>query len=252
MIANLVSGIEVSRTEAQLREYATENSASIRANQTLEQEEATSFHERISLEQEEARLRRQAARQEYESERREHQAEREDFLTRLASGSSTDAAAIAREGHKVLLKKSSARRSEEDRIRQKQAALRSETKRTNISSVSGGTGLVKGLRKIKTPEPEKPYDPFMGYLPEKRDYYSLQEYYPSQYLDPIRNDVRMLAGGYDLREYYSRSLLEAFAGLSCFVGEEIENRDAASVTVPVATEGAAIAATQGTAGEGPV
>jgi len=226
--------------------------ASIRANQTLEQEEATSFHERISLEQEEARLRRQAARQEYESERREHQAEREDFLTRLASGSSTDAAAIAREGHRVLLKKSSARRSEEDRIRQKQAALRSETKRTNLSSVAESTGLVKGLRKIKTPEPEKPYDPFMGYLPEKRDYYSLQDYYPSQYLDPIRNDARMLAGGYDLREYYSRTLLEAFAGLSCFVGEEVEKRDAAGVSVPVATEGAAMAATRGGADEGSV
>lgn len=241
------------KTEAQLQEYATENMASIRANETLEKEEATSFHQRISLEQEEARQRRQAARDEYESERREHQAEREDFLTRLAAGSSTDAAAIAREGHKVHLKKSSARRSEEDRIRQKQAALRSDTKRTTLSSAAeGGSGLVKGLRKIKTPEPEKPYDPFMGYLPEKRDYYSLQDYYPSQYLDPVRKNAEILAGGYDLREYYERTLLEAFAGLSCFVGEEIEKRDAARVSIPVATEAAAIAATLGSASEGPV
>jgi CDK-activating kinase assembly factor MAT1 len=253
IIANLVSRIDVQKTEAQLQEYATENMASIRANETLEKEEATSFHQRISLEQEEARQRRQAARDEYESERREHQAEREDFLTRLAAGSSTDAAAIAREGHKVHLKKSSARRSEEDRIRQKQAALRSDTKRTTLSSVAeGGSGLVKGLRKIKTPEPEKPYDPFMGYLPEKRDYYSLQDYYPSQYLDPVRKNAEILAGGYDLREYYERTLLEAFAGLSCFVGEEIEKRDAARVSIPVATEAAAIAATLGSASEGPV
>ncbi|CAI7602998.1 unnamed protein product [Penicillium bialowiezense] len=245
IIANLVSRIDVSKTEAQLQKYATENMASIRANQTLEQEEATSFQARISLEQEEARIRRQAARQEYEIERREVQAGREDFLTRLASGSSTDAAAIAREGHKVLLKKSSARRSEEDRIRQKQAALRSEPKRsTGLSSVAD-TGLVKGLRRIKTPEPEKPYDPFMGYLPEKRDYYSLQESYPSQFLDNYRNNASMLAGGYNLREYYSRTLLEAFAGLSCFVGEEVSQRDAARVSEPVATESAAIAAGQG-------
>ncbi|KAJ5326983.1 hypothetical protein MYU51_008153 [Penicillium brevicompactum] len=245
IIANLVSRIDVSKTEAQLQKYATENMASIRANQTLEQEEATSFQARISLEQEEARIRRQAARQEYEIERREVQAGREDFLTRLASGSSGDAAAIAREGHKVLLKKSSARRSEEDRIRQKQAALRSEPKRSAGLSSSVDTGLVKGLRKIKTPEPEKPYDPFMGYVPEKRDYYSLQESYPSQFLDNYRNNASMLAGGYNLREYYSRTLLEAFAGLSCFVGEEISQRDAARVSEPVATEGAAIAAGQG-------
>jgi CDK-activating kinase assembly factor MAT1 len=223
---------------------------SIRTNQAIEAEEASTFQARISLEQEEARLRRQAAREEYETERREIQAGREDFLSKLASGSSTDAAAIAREGHKVLLKKSSARRSEEDRIRQKQAALRSsEIKRgSNLSTVDFGgadTGLVKGLRKIKTPEPEKPYDPFMGYVPEKRDYYTLQSFYPSQYLDPIRNDARMLAGGYDLREYYSRTLLEAFAGLSCFIGEEVSQRDAANVTKSAATEGAVLAAESG-------
>ncbi|CAI7663699.1 unnamed protein product [Penicillium glandicola] len=246
IIANLVSRIDVAKTEAQLQKYAADNMQSIRTNQAIEAEEASSFQARMTLEQEEARLRRQAVRQEYETERREIQAGREDFLSRLASGSSTDAAAIAREGHKVLLKKSSARRSEEERIRQKQAALRLETKRgTNLSTVehAGGadTGLVKGLRKIKTPEPEKPYDPFMGYVPDKRDYYSLQSYYPSQYLDPIRNDVRMLAGGYDLREYYSRTLLEAFAGLSCFVGEEISQRDAANISKSTATEGAAMA-----------
>ncbi|KAJ5788491.1 hypothetical protein N7457_003481 [Penicillium paradoxum] len=251
IIANLVSRIDVAKTEAQLQKYATENMQSIRANQAIEAEEASSFQARITLEQEEARLRRQAARQEYETERREMQAGREDFLSRLASGSSTDAAAIAREGHRVLLKKSSARRSEEERIRQKQAALRgSETKRgTTLSTAelagAGDTGLVKGLRKIKTPEPEKAYDPFMGYVAEKRDYYSLQSYYPSQYLDPIRNDARMLAGGYDLREYYSRTLLEAFAGLSCFVGEEITQRDTTNVTKSTATEGAALAAESG-------
>ncbi|CAG8039420.1 unnamed protein product [Penicillium olsonii] len=244
IIANLVGRIDVSKTEAQLQKYASENMASIRANQTLEQEEATSFQARISLEQEQARIRRQAARQEYEIERREVQAGREDFLTRLASGTSGDAAAIAREGHKVLLKKSSARRSEEDRIRQKQAALRSEPARGAGVSSAADTGLVKGLRKIKTPEPEKPYDPFMGYVPEKRDYYSLQESYPSQFLDNYRNNISVLAGGYDLREYYSRTLLEAFAGLSCFVDEEITQRDAARASKPVATEGAAIAAGQ--------
>ncbi|KAJ5996282.1 hypothetical protein N7499_007402 [Penicillium canescens] len=247
IIMNLVTRIDVAKTESQLQKYAAENMQSIRTNQALEVEEAHSFQARMTLEQEEAKLRRQAARQEYETERRELQAGREDFLSRLASGSSTDAAAIAREGHKVLLKKSSARRSEEERIRQKQAALRgTEGKRgaSGLSSMENGsapdTGLVKGLRKIKTPEPEKPYDPFMGYVPDKRDYYSLQSYYPSTYLDPIRQDARMQAGGYDLGEYYSRTLLEAFAGLSCFVGEEISQRDASK---PVATEGAAIAAT---------
>ncbi|KAJ5759143.1 TFIIH/NER complex subunit [Penicillium odoratum] len=252
MIANLVSRIDVAKTEAQLQKYASVNMQSIRANQALEEQEASSFAARMTLEQEEARLRRQAAREQLENERREMHAGREDMISRLAAGSSADAAAIAREGHKVLLKKSSARRSEEDRIRQKQAALRgSELKRGGSSMTTAETagpsdgGLIKGLRRIKTPEPEKPYDPFMGYVPEKRDYYSLQPSYPSTYLDRVKNDTRVAAGGYDLQEYYSRTLVEAFAGLGCFIEEEVAQRDSATSGLglkPVATTGAAMAA----------
>ncbi|KAF3387674.1 RNA polymerase II transcription factor B subunit 3 [Penicillium rolfsii] len=253
IIANLVCRIDVAKTEAQLQAYAQENMQSIKANQALEEQEATSFQKKILLEQEEARLRQQIAREEYENERREQQATREDFLTRLASGSAADVAAIARDGHKVHLKKSSARRSEEDRIRQKQAALRgTEGKRTGTPLAMGetagatpGAGLIKGLRKIKTPEPEKPYDPFMGLVPGKRDYYTQLESYPYAFLDKLRSDTTVQAGGYDLQEYYSRTLLEAFAGLGCFVQEEVAQREASSalgISKPAATEAAAMAA----------
>ncbi|RJE24045.1 hypothetical protein PHISCL_03639 [Aspergillus sclerotialis] len=248
IIMNLVTGIDVAKTEKDLQTYASENVASIRSNQALEREEASSFQEQQTFEKEQARLRRQAARQEYEDERREMLAGQEDVLRRLAAGKRDDAAAIAREGQKVLLKKSSARRSEEDRIRQKQAALRSSDakksgKAVTASQATGDTGLVKGLKKIKTPEPEKPYSPFAGFT-TKRDYYTLRDFYPSSYLEPIRNDTRMQAGGFDLGEYYSRTLLEAFAGLGCFIGDEVSKRDPTStlgISKP-ATEGAAMAA----------
>lgn len=249
MIANLVSGIDVAKTERELESYASENVDSIRTNQSLEKEEASSFQERQTLEQEQARLRRQVAKQEYEDERRDMLAGQEDVLQRLAAGKRGDAATIAREGQRVLLKKSSARRSEEDRIRQKQAALRSSDankpgRAATPSEAAGGTGLIKGLKKIKTPEPEKPYDPFGGMVPNKRDYYTLRDSYPSSYLDPIKKDTRMQAGGIDLREYYSRTLMEAFAGLGCFLGEEVSKRDVTSALgLPKpATEGAAMAA----------
>lgn len=255
--------------------------ASIKANLALEAQEASSFIERQTAEQDQARLRREEARQEYEKERREMMAGREDVLSRLAAGRPGDAAAIvaARESagqKKVLLKKSSARRSEEDRIRLKQAALRgSEGRRTGgatpatpggitttatagaAAAGGGGAGdslLIKGLKKIEEPEPEKPYDPFGGMLPGKRDYYTFLDSYPSTYLDPIREDTRMQAGGYDLREYYSRSLLEAFAGLGCFVDEEevarreeeeqarTTSRSGAAAAVSTATTAASMAA----------
>ncbi|KAI9371019.1 CDK-activating kinase assembly factor MAT1-domain-containing protein [Aspergillus egyptiacus] len=249
IIFNLVNGVDVAKTEADLQQYASENMRSIRANQALEAKEVSSFQERQNQEQELARMRRQAAKEEYENERKEVQAGREDMLTRLANGRPADAATIAREGQKVLLKKSSARRSEEERIRQKQAALRgSDAKKPGQEGTTApeerGSGLIKGLKKIKTPEPEKPYDPFGGLVPNKRDYYTLRDHYPSSYLDPIRQDTRMLAGGYDLQEYYSRTLFEAFAGLGCFIDEEVSKREANSLNVmkPVATQGAALAA----------
>ncbi|KAL4885528.1 CDK-activating kinase assembly factor MAT1-domain-containing protein [Aspergillus karnatakaensis] len=252
IIFNLVNRIDVAKTEADLQSYANENMRSIRANQALEARETTSFQERQTQEQELARLRRQAAKEEYENERKELLAGREDVLSRLANGRPADAAAIAREGQRVLLKKSSARRSEEERIRMKQAALRgTDAKKSGQSGPAaaeeGGSGLIKGLKKIKTPEPEKPYDPFGGMVPNKRDYYTLRDHYPSTYLDPVRQDTRMLAGGYDLQEYYSRTMLEAFAGLGCFIDEEVASREASSFNVmkPVGTQGAALAATSG-------
>ncbi|KAE8373624.1 CDK-activating kinase assembly factor MAT1 [Aspergillus bertholletiae] len=250
IIANLVHGTDVAKTEADLQKYAQDNMRSIRANQALEAQEASSFQARQTQEQELARLRREAVRQEYENERRELLAGREDVLSRLAAGRPGDAATIAREGQKVLLKKSSARRSEEDRIRQKQAALRNSDARkagqggitaADKAGDAGDTGLIKGLKRIKTPEPEQPYDPFGGMVPDKRDYYTLRDFYPSSYLDPIRQDTRMQAGGYDLREYYSRTLLEAFAGLGCFIDEEVSEREAVN-TNTIATEGATMAA----------
>ncbi|KAK5697656.1 TFIIH/NER complex subunit, partial [Elasticomyces elasticus] len=136
IIANLVHGTDVAKTESDLQSYASDNVRSIRTNQALEAQEATSFQEQQTLQQEQARLRRQAAREEYEEQKRELLAGREDVLSRLASGKPSDAASIAREGHKVLLKKSSARRSEEERIRQKQTALR------NFDAKKGGQGPV--------------------------------------------------------------------------------------------------------------
>ncbi|KAL4763684.1 TFIIH/NER complex subunit TFB3 [Aspergillus foveolatus] len=252
IIFNLVNRINVAKTEADLQSYASENMKSIRANQALEAKEVSSFQERQNQEQELARLRRQAAKEEYENERKELLAGRENYLNSLAQGRAGEAAAIARQGQKVMLKKSSARRSEEERIRQKQAALRgTDTQRPAYSGATtaeeGGSGLIKGLKKIKTPEPEKPYDPFGGMVPNKRDYYTLRDYYPSSYLDPIRQDTRMLAGGYDLQEYYSRTMLEAFAGLGCFVDEEIPMREANSFNImkPIATQGAVLAAGSG-------
>lgn len=135
-----------------------------------------------------------------------------------------------------MLKKSSARRSEEDRLRQKQAALRGEGRKLALNKealLSSGAidseVLIKGLKKVSIPEPEKPYNPF-GDGPEfrRRDYYVLKDHYPSQWLEEARTNTAMAAGGFDIKEYYSRTLFEAFAGLGCFIDEESATRDGLS------------------------
>ncbi|KLJ09083.1 CDK-activating kinase assembly factor MAT1 [Blastomyces silverae] len=221
IITNLVSGTDVAKTEAKLSQYAAANAKSIRRNQTLESQESAAFLKNQSLEQEQIRLRREAARQDYDNERRALVSGREDILTRLATGS------------------------------RKQAALLADSKRAQALADAADKGnapafdsdLVKGLRRIQTPEPEKPYDPFGGIRLEGRGYYQLQDHYPSTYLDPIKDNVQMLAGGYDLGEYYARSLLEAFAGLGCFIDEEIAARNAATNPSPTGLAASAAAST---------
>lgn len=80
-----------------------------------------------------------------------------------------------------------------------------------------------------SPGPEKPYDPFGDGLDIRRkDYYVLKDHYPSQWLEEARTNTTMAAGGFDIKEYYPRTLFEAFAGLGCFIDEEVAKRDAGS------------------------
>ena len=86
------------------------------------------------------------------------------------------------------------------------------------------SGLVKGLKKLQLPALVKPYDPFMG-MPTMRDYYSLRDDYPLRRLAKAKTDTRTLAGGFDFQQYYDESLLRAFAGLGCFLQDELNGKD---------------------------
>lgn len=244
MIANLVYGTDIEKTQKFLRDYAKQNADNISQNRALETAETASFAANQTAEQEAARLRREAAREEAESELRRIQAGKEDIISRLAAGKASDAEKITNEG-RVKLMRSSARSSEQDRLRQKQAALLADsstghrphrpTKTVGGAATAGDTAdtetqqptfTIAGLKAAPAPAaPEKPYDPFGVEDPDARDYYNLQSTYPYPHLDAARQNVRIMAGGYDLDEYYRRALLEAFAGLGCFVEDEVRARD---------------------------
>lgn len=210
---NLVNKIDVEETEKKLAAYAEQNSKTISANAAQASQDAQDYTALQAVEREQARLRREAARREEEEERRAKAEGKQDIINRLASGSG-NADQIAEEGHRVTLKKRMDRQQAVDRQRQLQAADAAK------DATNGSSGFViKGLRMKKDPEPEKPFDAFGGFT-IKHGYYVPQDHYEWDWLNNVKSDVPIVAGGYSLPEFHTRAICEAFAGLGVFVGDE--------------------------------
>lgn len=210
---NLVNLIDTEAMEKKMASYATQNSKSISANAALASEEMQDYSALQAAEREQARLRREAVRREEEDERRARAEGRQDILNRLATGTG-DAATIAEEGHRVTLKKRLDKRAAVDRQRQLQAAP-TEKQPTN----GNGGFVIKGLKTRKDAGPEAPYDSFGG-LKFVNEYHILQDQYDWDWLNGLRDDVTIVAGGYSLHEFQTRALCEAFSGLGVIVGED--------------------------------
>jgi CDK-activating kinase assembly factor MAT1 len=217
---NLMNNIDVAATEATLASHAAQNASSISRNAAIIGRESASVEAQLAAQKEELRQRRLTAKEEEEQERREREEGRKEIQDKLAN-SSGNADQIMREGQKIVLKKSTARRTAAEKARQAQS--------DNTSNVATGTGSlessfqIRGLKPVVKAEREKPYDPFGG-LSLQREYSTPQEHMDHPWLEKARTDPQITAGGYDLKEYYARTLLEAFAGLGCFIGDEMAAR----------------------------
>lgn len=245
---NLINRIDVAATQAKLSAYKAENSAVIARNSVLANQEHTSFEEQEAAQRELSRLNREAARKELEDEKRAREADRREMINQIAAGSG-DPDEIARRGQKVVLKKSSARRTAAEKERQQQLAQDTKTVKSKEllgSAINNGAAdssfVIKGLKPVLMPEAEKPYDPFGGLRIEPQ-YYSLQSHYEHPWLDKARNDPQFTAGGYDFAAYYANRLLESNMGLCCFLADE-KAVDFDLDDEAVGTAGAAVAAVE--------
>lgn len=200
---NLVLKTDVKKTEAVLNKYREANADGIKANTALERNTAAAFESRQTLGKEPAHLRRHAAQQQYEDDRLRSMTNDDITGTVLGAGR-PDASGLVTGSRNV---KTGASKVSNDN-----------------APISDPTGLVKGLRRVRAPPPEKVYDPFMG-MATTRDYYELQSDYPSIRLTKAKSDTRTTAGGFDFQAYFDESLLRAFAGLGCFIDEEQGGRD---------------------------
>ena len=241
---NLLNNIDVALTEKKLAAYRSQYGAAIARNAALSSQEHTSFEARQAAEKEQVRLRREAARQEDVDEKVERERDKTALLDRLAAAKE-DPDQIVKDSQKVQLKRSTARRTAEEKAQQNMRQL--EEAQVDYGSNAGNGSatssfLIRGLKPIEVAEPEKPYDPFGG-IDLGRDYYYLQDHYDNQYLDRFRKDQQFTAGGYDLGEYYARTMFEAFSGLGCSIQDEMAARGV-TVDKSLATV-AAVAATGG-------
>lgn len=232
---NLLQGVDVKETEEKLDAYRRQNEKGIKQNAARESMETANTEAQFAAQKEQARLRREAARIEELDERREREEGRKEIMDAMAKRDG-DADDIARETQNVVLKK---RRTAAEKSRQQAAA-----------KVDNGAAAplitFRGLKSVAATVPEKEYDPFGGYV-IKPEYYYLRDHYEHSWLDKARSDAQITAGGYDVREYCARAMMEAFGGLGVFVEDEIGGREK-EAEKGVATASAAAAG--GGGGEG--
>ncbi|RDW87414.1 RNA polymerase II transcription factor-like protein B subunit 3 [Coleophoma crateriformis] len=234
LIFDLVEGTrdEKVKAEEKLKVYKEGNRGEIEENRKAGLEEADIARRREKAEKEAARQRRLAAYREEEEEKADAQRTKRDVLDRLAT-SNEDANKIAQHAQRVILKKTSARRN-----------LTDAQANSNGSILDSGLTInVRGLKKKEAPIMEKPYDPFGG-VDLTPSHYTLQKDYDNEWLGNAKNDIRHMAGGYSIEEYYARTMFEAFSGLGVFIEDEkVPEKPVASSTIGTA---AAVQAAGGT------
>ncbi|PMD24723.1 RNA polymerase II transcription factor-like protein B subunit 3 [Hyaloscypha hepaticicola] len=226
LIFDLVEGTkeEKLKAEERLKAYRESNMGDIEENRRAGLEQIEMEKQREKAEKEAVRQRRLAALREEEEEKLDVARSKRDVLERLAN-TDEDANKITQQAQKIILKKSSARRT-----------LAESVESNGRARDSGLT--IRGLKKKEAPIAEKPYDPFGGVdLTPSR--YVLQEDYDNEWLSNAKSDTRHMAGGYSLQEYYARTLFEAFSGLGVFIEDEVAGRSLPAAPASIGTAAAA-------------
>lgn len=230
LIFDLVEGTKEERLKAdeRLKAYRESNMGDIEENRRAGLEQIEMEKRREKAEKEAVRQRRLAALREEEEEKLDVAKNKREVLERLAN-TDEDANEITQQAKKIILKKSSARRTLAERVG------------SNGSARDSGL-TIRGLKKKEAPISEKPYDPFGGVdlLPSR---YVLQDDYDNEWLSNAKSDTGHMAGGYSLQEYYARTMFEAFSGLGVFIEDEVVGRSLPAAPASIGTVAAAEAST---------
>lgn len=222
---------EKAAAEEKLRQYSQGHKGEIEENRRENERMRDVEKERERKELADLRERRLKAVRMEEEEKQDLEKSKRDVLEKLAN-TDGDANAITKEAQRVILKKSSARRSAmtssaaESRNGDKPNA-RGGVAARSITDDMGGGFAIRGLKAKAAPVVHSPYDPFGG-IELKPTMFVLQDDYDYEWLNEARRNESHAAGGYSLQEYYSRTMFEAFSGLGVFVEDEVKQREEAA------------------------
>jgi CDK-activating kinase assembly factor MAT1 len=209
---DLVNGGEEERKrgEKELLAWEQQHKAEIEKNKKKGRDIEVARVRRLA-DAEAASKRRKAEQQREEAEARDEEAKlNREVMEALSRGETGGAAAIQ---EKILAKKKA-------KLAQINASHFSASLDAQAPSLS-----IRGLRQKKTgpsadeEDLDKPYDPFAGVdLAPGR--FVLRDNYENPFLDAARTKEDHRVPGYNVQEYVSRAMFEAFAGLGVMIDDE--------------------------------
>lgn len=199
LVFDIVNGSakEKKIAEDKLKAYEEVNKKEIADNRAQEKQYQENIRRQESSDMAAAKRRRDQAAKELLDEREAANRTKREMLDRLAND----------EGHA----------EEITRAAEKAIAKTQDKTRGDLPDLGTRPEFaIRGLKAKKIREIEKPYDPF-GHLDLTPSRYVLQESYPNEWLAAAKNDINHMVGGYSFKEYYTRTMFEAFAGLTVFI-----------------------------------
>lgn len=222
LVFDIVQGTDIERKKAEerLKLYAEKYKEDIKESARAEKEDEELAKRRQAAEVDGARRRRMVEAREEEEEKADIARAKQEALEALARGDG-DANQIAKQAQKIIMQKAERRRGD-------LAGAGSAGITDGVEVGRKGSLTIRGLKKKVAPVVEKPYDAFGG-LDLTPSRYVLQDTYENEWLNAAVNDIRHMAGGYSLQEYYARTMFEAFSGLGVFIEAEVAGRDEAKV-----------------------
>ncbi|CCE89777.1 TFIIH/NER complex subunit TFB3 TDEL_0A04450 [Torulaspora delbrueckii] len=203
IVYNLDNGIDVAQTEEKLRTYEELNRQLIMTNMERNKQDLESFEQRQQFEKEMRMKKRILVRQIEEEERMNKEWAKKEIVNRLSSADDVDDV-IEGVKNTVKLKKSSARRKLEE-------LNRVMMNNPYLAANSGGP------RKDAVP-----FTPFNGDRDVSKRYNLDESLYSDPFIKDLQERKDFIASGFRVDYVYSRMLTEAFMGLGCVIGEELQ------------------------------